>query len=509
MLVAPNLWQVQIPFDEAICPRFPHFCCESANRPLLVIPLRENAMKNIFLITNLAAGLVLVCGTAQAQSPKLVCHNYTNAWGTPAAVTATTGTVSDEAAGYFVAAITDENGYLEVKAFQNDCKEVGHVHSDTPVPIGAPITAVAAADLNSSQIVTAVVDQNGTLQLRTWAVGGKAGIAALNAGYLSSMNTASPLGTTPFLGITALSATEVVTAYQDPVGNFILQQWNIPSGGVPAPVGKPLNLGGAISKLCTAPDGGLEQVAFGGPSKIAISTVDPSLGMFVTAASDENQNLYVDVWSLGNNGTFEADGQACVPNIVNGANPGLAIAGGFGQVIEKAGKYHFAATQHYAVTPLVNGEENFEVLYWDISSTGALSKTANLTEPGVPSAPATTGTAAAMLPTGVPISANLQQSGDSLDVNVGWYGYTGMSTHNEIEITTTPFNGAGVYGVSAAEAGASFPPPLLEVLSGTAYFVTGTMTALGNLPPMVEGSSPANEGKFQLNLWSYPVVFFR
>jgi hypothetical protein len=458
-------------------------------------------MKNIFLITNLAAGLVLVCGTAQAQSPKLVCHNYTNAWGTPAAVTATTGTVSDEAAGYFVAAITDENGYLEVKAFQNNCKEVGHVHTDVPVPIGAPITAVAAADLNSSQIVTAVVDQNGTLQLRTWAVGGTAGIAALNAGYLSSVNTASPQGSTPFLGIAALSATEVVTAYQDPAGNLILQQWNIPTDGVPAPVGKALNLGGAINVKCDGPDGAPMQPAFGAPSKIAIATVDPALGMFVTAASDANQNLYVDVWTLGSDGTFGTGGQSCVPDIVNGANPGLAIGAGYGPVIETAGKYHFVTTQHYAVTPIINSVQNFEVLYWDISSTGAISKPADKVDT-YEGTSLPTGTAAAMLPTGIPISAFLQQSGNSFDVNVGWYGYTGESMLSEI--TVKGGNGAEVYGVSAAAAGASFPESFFEWVPGTAYFVTGTMTAYGNLPPMVAG--PANEGIFQLSIWSYPVV---
>jgi hypothetical protein len=462
-------------------------------------------MKNVVLLTNLAAGLVLVCGTAQAQSPKLVCSNVADAWGTPAAVTATTGTVSDEAAGYLVAATADQSGYLEVKAFQNNCKEVGHVHTDNPVPIGAPITAVAAADLDSSQIVTAVVDQNGTLQLRTWAVGGKAGIAALNAGYLSSENTANPLGTTPFLGITALSATEVVTAYEDPLDNFILQEWNIPTDGVPAPVGEALNLGSAIKVFCAAGD----QPTFEA-SQIAIATVDPSIGMFVTAASDDNQNLYVDVWSLGNDGTFVPGGQTCVPNIVNGANPGLAIAGGYGQVPFKAGKFHGFQIQHYAVTPLVNADEDFEVLYWDISSTGAISKYADRTAPGLPSLPAATGTAAAMLPTGIPISAFLQQAGHHFEVNVGWYGYTGESEASEVtaEATAKGTNGAGVFGVSAAAAGASFPDPLGPVSSGTAYFVTGTMTAYGNLPPMVAGSSAANEGVFKLHLWSYPVVEF-
>ncbi len=399
----------------------------------------------------------------------------------------------------FVAATADQSGYLEVKAFQNNCKEVGHVHTDEPVPIGAPITAVAAADLNASQIVTAVVDKNGTLQLRTWAVGGKAGIAPLNPGYLSSEGTAAPVGTTPFLGITALSATEVVTAYQDPLGNYFLQDWNIPTDGVPEPVGEALNLGDAIKVFCAT---GAQQTF--APSQIAIATVDPSLSMFVTAVSDDTMNLYVDVWTLGNDGTFVAGGQTCIPNIVGDANPGLAIAGGYGQVSSKTGKLHGYRTQRYAVTPLVNTDEDFEVLYWDISSTGALSETSHKTAPGLPSLPAATGTAAAMLPTGIPISAFLQQAGHSFEVNVGWYGYTGESQHTEIKAVDD--NGGGVYGVSAAEAGASFPDPFLPENLGTAYFVTGTMTAYGNLPPMVAGSSPANEGFFRLHLWSYPVI---
>ena len=452
---------------------------------------------SLVLTALLLCGLVLVCGTAQAQSPKLVCHNYTDAWGTPAAVTSTTGTVSNAAAGYVVAAIVDEEGYLEVKAFQNNCNEVGHVHTEKPVAIGAPITAVAAADLDASQIVTAVVDQTGTLQLRTWAVGGTAGIAPLSDTYLSSQYTAIPVGTTPFLGIAAVSPTMVVAAYQDPDENFILQQFNIPSGGVPAPVGKPLNLGGAISGLCS---GAPNPVTFGSASQIAIATVSSS--MLVTAVSDVNENMYVDVWFLGNDGTFGTGGQSCVPKIVNGTNPGLAIDAGFGWTTYKLGKYSFPEIQYYAVTPLVNTEESFEVLYWNISSTGAISQTARKTAPGISDgAYATTGTAAAMLPTGVPISAYLQQSGNNYDVNVGWYGYTGMSARSEINGD----NGGGVYGVSAAEAGASFPDLYLGEGPGTAYFVTGTMTALGNLPPMVAGSSPANEGIFQLSLWSYPV----
>jgi hypothetical protein len=449
----------------------------------------------------LPCGLVLVCVTARAQSPKRVCTTDTDVWGIPAAVTATAGTVSDALAGYVVAAIADDQGYLEVKAFTNNCKEVGHVHIDN-APIGAPIVAVAAADLDSSQIVTAVVDQNGTLQLRTWAVGGTAGIAALNDGYVSSDNPANPTVTaSPVLGIAALSPTAVVTTYQDSLGNFILQQWNIPTSGVPAPVGNALNLGGAINVWCAGAGSAANPPGF---SQIAIATFDPALSMFITAASDVNENLYVDVWSVGNDGTFGTGGQVCMPKMVNGAYPGLAIAGGYGQVYYKSGKYYFPTLQRYAVTPLINHVQNFEVLYWDISSTGALSKTADLVDT-YEGTSLPTGTAAAMLPTGVPISAFLQQSGDNFDVNVGWYGYTGESALSQI--TAEGGNGAGVFSVSAAQAGSTSDPLLF---TGTGYFVTGVMTADGGQPPMLTtGTSSANEGKFKLNIWSYPVALFR
>jgi hypothetical protein len=447
----------------------------------------------LVLTALLLCGLVLVCCTAQAQSPTLVCYNSTDTWGTPAAVTST-GTVSTVATGYIVAAITDEEGYLEVKAFQNNCNEAGHVHTENLVKVGAPITAVAAADLDASQIVTAVVDKTGTLQLRTWAVGGSAGIAPLNDGYFSSAATANPSGNTPFLGIAAVSPTAVVTAYQDPNANFILQQFNIPSGEVPAPVGAPLNLSGAISGLCSGTPG---PVSFGSASQIAIAAISSS--MLVTAVSDASRNMYVDVWFPGKDGTFGTGGQTCVPKIVSGANPGLAIDAGFGWTYDKVGEYSFPEIQYYAVTPIINTAQSFEVLYWNISSTGAISQTASKTAPGLSDNEyEATGTAAAMLPTGVPISAYLQESGNDYDVNVGWYGYTGMFARSEI----TGDKGGGVYGVSAAEAGASFPHLYLGEGPGTAYFVTGTMTALGNESPML-----ANEGIFKLCLWSYPVFF--
>jgi hypothetical protein len=452
-------------------------------------------------------GVFLICGTAQGQSPKAVCHTDTDVWGTPAAVTATPGPVNSKApGGYFVAAIADEAGYLEVKAFQDNCKEVGHVHTDLPVPVGAPIMAVAAADLDGNQIVTAVVDQTGTLEVQPWTVGGSGGIAPITDASLTAADTANPNGTTPFLGITALSPTTVVTAYQDDTSaeNLVLQQWNIPSGGKPAPVGTPFNLGSAIKKLCTTASGAPIQATFGEPSKIAIATVSPS--MFITAASDINNNLYVDVWSVGADGTFGTSGQYCVPDIVNGANPGLAIATGEGYINQKVDGIYLPEIQYYAVTPLINSVQNFEVLYWNISAAGAISKTGDIKDTSIASA-LPTASAGAVLSTGVPMSAFLQQSGDNFDVNVGWYGRTGEQTfiENTIETTKTGTNGAGVFSVSAAEAGVNFPS-FLPV--GTAYFVTGTVTADNGNPPTVADPpyTPANPGEFKLVLWSYPVV---
>jgi hypothetical protein len=296
--------------------------------------------------------------------------------------------------------------------------------------------------------------------VRTWTVG-TAGIAPLNS-YTSSPDTANILGSTPFLGIAALSATQVVTAVQDSNGDLIVQAWNIPSGGEPVRYGPAWN-GGAVDE-------------------IAIAALDSAT--FMTATNDPSQDLKVTTWGvdgLDSLGVYPQD-QYIEHKVVGDLTPRVAIAAG---TVET-----FNATQsppdkisRYAVTPI-----------WQISSSGVISKIGDKVGSATETALCT---AAAMLPSAVPISVYCDFPAPGYHdwgIDVGWYGHTG-----ETELTEVTGEHAAVQSVSAAPAGDSFKisDPYAAV---SAYFVTGALTSTG-LPPSV-----GNPGEFQLQLWSYPIT---
>jgi hypothetical protein len=432
--------------------------------------LTENAiMGKVTLAANLVAALALASGAARAQSPKPLYGASTVSYG-PSAVTATAGTASDARSGYVVAAVADSVGNLEVTAWQDTTKKLAAVGKPYDAS-GTPIVAVAAADLDSSQVVTADVDQLGKLSVRTWTVG-TAGIAPLNS-YTSSPDTVDILGSTPFLGIAALSATEVVTASQDSTGNLIVQAWNIPSGGEPVRYGPAWN-GGQVNE-------------------IAIATLDSAT--FMTATNDLNQNLKVTTWGideLGNLGVYPED-QHVESNLVGDLTPRVAIAAGTVETFNPT-QLPPDKISRYAVTPISNRDEVIEVLYWQISSSGAISKIGDKVGSATDTAVCT---AATMLPSAVPISVYCDFPAPGYHdwgIDAGWYGHTGES-----DLTEVTGEHAAVQSVSAAPAGDSFKisDPYAAV---SAYFVTGALTST-ELPPSV-----GNPGAFELQLWSYPIT---
>jgi hypothetical protein len=425
-------------------------------------------MGKVTIITNLIASVILVSGAARAQSPTHLYGATTPSYG-PAAVTATAGTVENDRAGFMVAAFADDVGNLEVKAWQDTTKEltkVGQVHAS-----GLPITAVAAADLNSSEVVTADIDNEGELTVSTWTVG-TSGIAALNSST-SSAGTASSLGFAPFLAMTSLSATEVVIAYSNPVGDLIVQAWNIPSGGEPQPVGTPTN---------------------GGPvAEIAIATIDSAT--VITATNDTSANLYVTTWGVDSTGVHQ-QGQTKESKRAGVLGPRVAIAAG--TVYNFSHTVPFETATRYAVTPIANANDNLDVLYWQISSSGTtITKTAEKdygTEHDD-----ITATAAVMLPSGVPISVFCDSvypaSGWPNYLDVGWVGHTGVSSTLEVSGMAS-----GIDSVSAASAGDSFK--ILDPSGAvSAYFVTGALYTTNGLTPSV-----SNAGTFHVQVWSYPVL---
>jgi hypothetical protein len=425
-------------------------------------------MGRVTIITNLIAAVMLVSGAARAQSPTHLYGATTQSYG-PAAVTATAGTIENERSGFMVAAFADDVGNLEVKAWQDTTKElskVGQVHAS-----GLPIVAVAAADLNSSEVVTADIDNEGELTVRTWTVG-TSGIAALNSAT-SSAGTATSLGFAPFLAMTSLSATEVVIAYCNSVGDLIVQAWNIPPGGEPEPVGTPTN---------------------GGPvAEIAIAAIDSET--VITATNDTSDNLYVTTWGVDSTGVHQ-QGQTIESKSAGVLTPRVAIAAGT--------VYSFSATlppgkvTRYAVTPIANANDNLEVLYWQISSSGTtITKTAK--KDWGTGHDDITATAAVMLPSGVPISVFSDSvypvPGWPNNLDVGWVGYTGVSSTLEVSGMQS-----GIDSVSAANAGDSFK--ILDPYGAvSAYFVTGALYSADGLTPSV-----SNPGTFRVQVWSYPVL---
>jgi hypothetical protein len=425
-------------------------------------------MGKVTIIPNLIAGVILVSGAARAQSPTHLYGATTQSYG-PAAVTATAGTVENDRSGFMVAAFADDVGNLEVKAWQDTTKElnkVGQVHAN-----GLPIVAVAAADLNSSEVVTADIDNEGELTVSTWTVG-TSGIAALNSAT-SSAGTATSLGFAPFLAMTSLSATQVVIAYSNSVGDLIVQAWNIPSGGEPEPVGTPTN---------------------GGPvAEIAIATIDSET--VITATNDTSANLNVTSWGVDSTGVHQ-QGQTKESKSAGVLGPRVAIAAG--TVYSFSDTVPFEKATRYAVTPIVNANDNLEVLYWQISSSGTtITKTAEKewgTEHDDIMA-----TAAVMLPSGVPISVFCDSvypvPGWPNNLDVGWVGHTGVSSTLEVSGMQS-----GIDSVSAANAGDSF-----KILDPTgavsAYFVTGALYTADGLTPSVP-----NPGTFHVQVWSYPVL---
>jgi hypothetical protein len=459
--------------DEAIHLFFPHSSTRGKARGLprfdrqLGQHLTENAvMKKVTIATNLIAGLILVSGAGQAKSPTYLYGTSTDSYG-PAAITATAGTLSDNRSGYLVAAIADDVGNLEVKAWQDtthELSEVGYYHAT-----GSPIVAVAAADLNSSQVVTADIDQDGKLSIRTWTVGGT-GITPLNS-YTSAPGTATTLGYTPFVAIAALSATQVVTAYSNTLGDLILQAWNIPSGGIPARSG-PASNGGAVAE-------------------IAIAALDSTTVM--TATSDTNNDLFVTTWGVDSAGVHQQD-QVMKANTAGSYSvPGVAIAAA-SVVSLNPTELPPTTVSRYAVTPVANVQEQIEVLYWQISPSGIISKTGDQIGPGQD----VTDTAAVMLPSGVPMSVYnsvpYPATGDPNNIEVGWVGNTG-----ETAVTEISGHLAAIESVSAAPAGDSYKTGD-ESQAVSAYFVTAALTGK-KVPPSV-----AKPGKLQVGVWSYPVI---
>jgi hypothetical protein len=426
-------------------------------------------MSRTFVLAPLFAGLSLAGGAALAATPQPLYGNYTDAYGQTAAVATTPGTTRDPRSGFVVAAIIDSVGGLEVKGWQDTTtalNEVGHKHVDT-----STIGVTAAAGLDPSHVEVADVDNNGDLSLQTWTVG-TGGVAQLN-------QYTAPGVANPVLGMVALTATEVVTAYQSsPQGDLTLQAWT-------------------VSDTTAAPEM-VGAAANGGPAlQIAIAAIDSATVMTAVVVQEGNSNdLQVATWGVDATGVQLLD-RKTVPGVAESLFPGVAIGAATVETESSVGPVTSLKLTREAFTPILNPNNNvvIEVFDWQISSTGAITKVgAKIGDPAAASDIAFA-VAGCMLPTGVPMTVYANgplPSSTENDITVGWFEADLTSLYTELN------GGPGVSYVTATSEGDDFSV-LNPYLPVHAYFVTGAMTA-------TDSTAATGESLFKLQVWSYPIT---
>jgi len=426
-------------------------------------------MSKSALVKVAIASLTLMAAAVRAQAPQMLPYGASLPVEGPTAIATTSGTTKNPRSAYVVAATGDAKGKLQVTAWQDTTKALVQVgQADLG---GNKVEALAATGLDATHVVTADIDDEGTLYVKTWTIGGTAGVALLNK---ESVPSAGQLLYTepPNLAVTALSSTEVVTAYQDANGNLKVKAWTVSdTSTAPVPLGSDWH---------------------GGPvSEVSMAEIDSETVITATTVPFTN-TLVITTFGVDSSGVHLQD-QTSLENVVDGGlYPSVAI--GASSVLTPysiGGGLTALKVVRSAFTPIVTNDQTAEVIYWNISDSGAISEVPH--PPGNPS-DYLYATAACMLPTGVPMSIYTDEQVEwTNEVHVGWYGQSGKVA----DYAAISGMGTGVSILAAANAGTDFNvlDPYVEY---KAYFVTGAVT-------QTVSQETDNTGALQIHLWSYPI----
>jgi hypothetical protein len=159
-------------------------------------------------------------------------------------------------------------------------------------------------------------------------------------------------------------------------------------------------------------------------------------------------------------------------------------------IIVRGGRIASVRNAVPAPMPAAPGSTTAEVIYWNISATGAISEGAHPAN----SSDYLYATAACMLPTGVPMSIYTDEPTEwTNEVHAGWYGQGGKTA----EYAAISGMGSGVSALTAAPAGTNYDV-LDPYAAYQAYFVTGAVTQTST-------QETDNKGTLQIRLWSYQV----
>jgi hypothetical protein len=419
-------------------------------------------MINLASLGCAAAALALMSTAGRAETPQYLYGASAASTG-PVTVTATTGTMDNPRAAYVVATTADATRGLKVTAWQDTTHKL-LLLGDVDVG-GAVVAQVAATGLDPSHVVTADINVQNRLSIRTWALGGAAGISEANVLHVANGGYPNS-ATTPTLGIASLSATQVVTALQDVNGNLEVEEWTVGTGSAAAtPVGVIWN-GGAVSE-------------------VAIAELD-SATVIVAASLPDDNDLEITTLGIDSAGVHYQDQYVLKGIAGGGLYPSIAIGAGTEVTSTVVDGLPSLKIVRSAFTPIVTSGNTIDVIDWSISQTGKIS----LVRQKGNDDDYSFATAACMLPTLVPISAYYDQSGVNSIVNVGWYE-EGMET----DFIAVSGLGTTVGTLSAANSGTSFNV-LNPNADYNAYFVTGTQTYSGT----------ELDGKVQIRMWSYQVT---
>jgi hypothetical protein len=188
-------------------------------------------MKKLTFLAIVSASLLLSTAIVNAQT--ILSSTHAGQTGSPIAVTTPVGPGSFPFWGSLtdvVAANVDSEGQLKVIDWGTSTGTLvrkGDAIFTPPKGGGSP-ASISAAGLDFEHVATASVDAAGNLAINIWQIGCSSSVAVclLNGAYASSYATTAY----PFLhavSITALSATQVVTASVNSTNNLEVQVWNI------------------------------------------------------------------------------------------------------------------------------------------------------------------------------------------------------------------------------------------------------------------------------------------
>ncbi|MGA2427718.1 MAG: hypothetical protein ABSH13_04380 [Candidatus Acidiferrum sp.] len=417
------------------------------------------SVRKLTCVTTVVASLLLASAAAAlADTPVYKYKALTNANASGPIAIATT--VPTPRSAYVVAAGLISGSALEVTAWHDTTSSLEPV--ETPgVMAGIVPVSVAVTGLDSSRVVTADFDNNGTLSINTWTIGSTAVTWQNGAGTPNATDDDS------VVSIVALSSTEVVTAFADSNDTLVVEAWTISADGYPTAEGP---------------------IGYGPQSVAQVSIAAVNSNQVVTAVVDSYNTLWVTTWGVDSTGVSSPyqDQVPWTTSPVSRFSQHISI--GAGTKLVYNGYFHFPQFEFVqsAFTPIITGPGNVEVLDWGISSTGKLS---------LQNKPISTPSddyfhvAACMLPRNVPITAYADVD---LNVNLGPYGNGGAPAAYNASIDGTNY----ITSIAAAAAGTDYN--VFALGSYNAYFVTGVLSYV-NSP---EVSAPV--GTLEIREWSYP-----